>query len=260
MASTKKSKTVMIASTKGGVGKTIFTLDLAGIICTLEKKVLIVDLDLTSGGIALALNKSYNKSVYEMSEDLKNNVFEDFNNYVLRYNKYISVIACPKDPRDASKIDLRYLDMIIDQAGFLYDVILIDSNHDLGPTTLYLMDKVDEIIFMLNNDPFNLKSTRSIISILKNLGIDNYKVLLNNSNNPFKDYFSMYDIKKTIQANIDYTLSSEFFIENIDKIIMSGNIPTLLKDVPRVYQKDYSTLLTIAADITEKRGDIHEEK
>lgn len=258
MASTKKSKSVLIASTKGGVGKTIFTLDLAGIICSLEKKVLIIDLDLTSGGIALALNKSYNKSVYEMSEDLKNNVFEDFDNYVLKYNKYISAIACPKDPRDASKIDLRYLDMIIDQAGFIYDVILIDSNHDLGPTTLYLMDKVDDILFMINNDPLNLRSTRSVLAILKNLGIDNYKVLLNNSNNPFKDYFSMYDIKKTIQANIDYTLSTEFFIENIDRILMNGHIPTLLKDVARVYQKDYSTLLTIAADITEKRGDIHE--
>jgi hypothetical protein len=70
----------------------------------------------------------------------------------------------------------------------------------------------------------------------------------------------MYDIKKTIQANIDYTLSTEFFIENIDRIIMAGNIPTLLRDVARVYQKDYATLLTIAADITEKRGDIHEEK
>jgi MinD-like ATPase involved in chromosome partitioning or flagellar assembly len=150
--------------------------------------------------------------------------------------------------------------MIIDQAGFLYDVILIDSNHDLGPTTLYLMDKVDEILFMINNDPLNLKSTRSVLSILKNLEIDNYKVLLNNSNNPFKDYFSLYDIKKTIQTNIDYTLSSEFFIENIDKIIMAGNIPTLLKDVARVYQKDYATLLTIAADITDKRGENHEEK
>ncbi len=260
MASTKKSKTVMIASTKGGVGKTIFTLNLAGIISTLEKKVLIIDLDLTSGGIALALNKSYNKSVYEMSEDLKNNVFGDFDNYVLKYNKYISAIACPKDPRDASKIDLRYLDMIIDQAGFLYDAILIDSNHDLGPTTLYLMDKVDDIIFMINNDPLNLKSTRSVLSILNNLEINNYKVLLNNSNNPFKDYFSMYDIKKTIQANIDYTLSNEFFIENIDKIIMSGNIPTLLNNVARVYQKDYSTLLTIAADVTQRRGEDHEEK
>ena len=260
MASLKKSKSVLIASTKGGVGKTVFTLNLAGIISTLEKKVLIIDLDLTGGSIALALNKQYNKSVYEMSEDLKNNVFDDFNDYVLKYNKYISAIACPKDPRDASKIDLRYLDMIIDQASFLYDVILIDSNHDLGPTTLYLMDKADLLLLTINNDPLNLKSTRSLLSILNNLEIDNYKVLLNNSNNPFKDYFSMYDIKHTIQSNIDYTLSSEFFIENIDKIIMGGNIPTLLNNVARVYQKDYATLLTIAADITEKRGESHEEK
>lgn len=260
MASLKKSKSVLITSTKGGVGKTIFTLNLAGILSTIEKKVLIIDLDLTSGSIALALNKPYNKSVYEMSEDIKNNVFENFDNYILKYNKYISVIACPKDPRDASKIDLKYLEMIIDQSSFKYDVILIDSSHYVGPTNLFLMDKVDDIFFMINNDPMNLKSMRSLIAILKNLNIDNYHVILNNSNNPYKDYFSMYDLKSIIQSNVDYVISNNFFIEDIDKIIMSGNIPTLFDNVARVYNKDYTTLMTIATSLTTKGSDDHGKK
>ncbi|MBR1416631.1 MAG: AAA family ATPase [Bacilli bacterium] len=260
MASLRKSKSILITSTKGGVGKSIFTLNLAGIFSTIEKKVLIIDLDLTSGIIAMALNKPYNKSIYEMSEDIKNNVFDEFENYVLKYNNYIDCIACPKDPRDASKIDLRYVDMIINQAYFKYDVILIDTNHNLSPINLFLMDKIDEILFVVNNDPLNLKSNRSLISILNNIGINNYHVLLNNSNNPYKDYFSMYDIKNILQANVDYTLSNTFYIENIDKLIMAGDIVTLSNDIARIYNKDYTSLMNIAMDLTNQGSDIDGKK
>ena len=260
MASLRKSKSVLITSTKGGVGKTTFTLNLAGIYATIEKKVLIIDLDLTGGAVALSLNKPYNKSIYEMSEDLKNNVFEEFDNYTLKYNKYISAIACPKDPRDASKIDIRYIDMIIDQAYFKYDVILIDSNSNIDALNLFLMDKVDEIVFMINNDPLNLKSTRSLIAILNNMKIDNYHVLLNSSNNPYKDYFSLYDIKNIIQANIDYTLSSAFYIEDMDKRVMDGKIITLGDDIARTYNKDYTTLMTMATDFLTKGSDTNGKK
>ncbi len=250
MHSIKNSKTILFSSTKGGVGKTIFTLNMAGIFSALEKKVLIIDLDLTSGAIALSLNIKYNKSIYEMSEDLKNNVFGDFDDYTLKYNDYISIIAAPKDPREASKVDLRYIDSIIDQATFKYDVILIDSNHDLNPLNLYLLDKVDDILFVVNNDPLCLKSTRSLLSILNNIEINNYHVVLNNSNNPYKNYFSLYDIKNILQANIDYSITNTFFIENIDKLIMAGEIITLNSSIARTFNKDYSTMMTIAADLT----------
>ena len=255
MASLRKSKSMLITSTKGGVGKTIFTINLAGILSTIEKKVLIIDLDLANGSIALGLNKPYNKSIYEMSEDIKNNISSEFEEYTLKYNKYISAIACPKDPRDASKIDLRYLDSIIDQAYFKYDVILIDSTHDLNPTNLFLMDKVDETLFMINNDPLNLKSMRSIISILNNMNINNYKVLLNNSNNPYKRYYSMYDIKKIIQSNIDYEISNNFFIEDIDKKVLNGEIITLKEDIARTYNKDYATMMMIATNLIQGSDD-----
>ena len=260
MASLRKGKTVLITSTKGGVGKSIFALNLAGIYSTIEKKVLLLDLDLTSGILAMSLNKKYNKSIYEMSEDIKNNVFEDFSNYTLEYNKYIDCIPCPKDPRDASKINLRYIDIIIDQASFIYDVILIDTSHTLSPINLYLMDKVDDTLFVVNNDPLNLKSTRSMIAILNKMKINNYKVLLNQSNNPFKEYFSLYDIKNIIQTNIDYTLSSEFYVTNIDNLIMAGKIITMSSDVARIYNKDYSSLMNIATDYLNQGSDDNGKK
>ena len=44
-----KGISIVVASAKGGVGKTITTLNLAGIFEVLQKKVLIIDFDLSGG-------------------------------------------------------------------------------------------------------------------------------------------------------------------------------------------------------------------
>ena len=56
-------KIITISSVKGGVGKTTMTLNLAGIYCELNKRVLIIDLDLYSGGIAASLNVKNKKDI-----------------------------------------------------------------------------------------------------------------------------------------------------------------------------------------------------
>ena len=58
------AKIITIFSCKGGVGKTTLTLNLAGIYSLMDKKVLIMDLDLNSGGIALSLNVNCDKTIF----------------------------------------------------------------------------------------------------------------------------------------------------------------------------------------------------
>lgn len=247
----KKGKTICVASAKGGVGKTTTVLNLAGIYEVMEKRILIIDLDLTNGGIALALNKPYTKSVVTIMQDLSINTYQNFKDYVTKYDKYIDILPCPIDPRDATKIDTCLIDIILERASFIYDVILIDTTHYLNEINLYTLDKVDEILYIITNDPINLKNMKSLISIFNNLGINNYHILLNEACNPFKRYFSLFDIKNTIKANIDYTLSQDFFISDIDNYVMNGNIITLDKKIPNIFSKDYTSLMNIAIDLLE---------
>ena len=81
-----KSKIICITSTKGGVGKTVMTLNIAGILANQNKKVLIVDLDLSNNGIAFALSIKGDKDIYKIYRDIKNNQYLDFGDYVINYN------------------------------------------------------------------------------------------------------------------------------------------------------------------------------
>ena len=243
-----KGKAICIFSAKGGVGKTITTLNLAGIYEHLDKKVLIVDLDLCSGGISVALNRPFEKTIYHFMDDYNNHRYKDFADYITKYDDNIDFIPCPKDPRQANKIDSKYIELLLDKAVYHYDIVLIDTNHILNENNIVTLDKADLILFILTNDPLDLKNMKSLLSIFKDSNIVNYKIVLNNSCDPFKNYFSLFDIKNIINANIDYTLTSNFYIKNIDTYLMQGEIITLQPKMPTIFNKDYSVLMTMALD------------
>lgn len=253
----KIGKSLCLFSGKGGVGKTILTLNLAAVYSQINKHVLIVDLDLSSGGIALATNKVFDKTIYNFVDDYNNNRFKDFNDYVVKYNDYIDIMPSPKDPRQASKIDSKYIEILLDKAMFHYDMVLIDTNHNLNELNLVVLDAADNILFVMENDPMDLKNMKSLLSIFKDLDKTNYKILLNNSRDPFKKYFTLYDMKTIIKNNIDYEISSEFYLKNIDSYVMNGEIPMLQPKAPNIFNKDYTTMMNLAVNFL--GGDSNEQ-
>ena len=248
----KKGKTFCIFSAKGGVGKTTTVLNLAGTYQNLNKKVLILDFDLNGGSIALCLNKTPDKTIFNLVDDYTNNHYNSIKDYILTYKEGIDFLASPKDPRQAGKISSSYLDLILEQATLLYDIIIIDTNHVINEMNLMILEKVDNILFLVTNDPMDLKNMKSLISIFKDLKIKNYKVLLNMAREPFKNYYSLYDVKNILKTNIDYTLSSNFYIKNIDDYVINGQIITLDPKMAKIFPKDYTTFVTIATDFLEK--------
>lgn len=242
-------KIITISSVKGGVGKTTMTLNLAGIYCELNKRVLIIDLDLYSGGIAASLNVKNKKDIYTMIDSMANNRFTELKKYVTTYNKNIDVLACPKDPRMGAKVSGRYIPVIFDLAKKEYDVVLVDTYHILDEINLTALDYSYMTLFIITNDIVDLKNMKSLISIFKDTDKKNYLILLNNSRDIGKDYLSLYDIRTIIKNNINYTLSKNYYIKNIDKYTISGEILTLNNSINLFHSKDINNMKKMALDL-----------
>ena len=242
-------KIITISSVKGGVGKTTMTLNLAGIYCELNKRVLIIDLDLYSGGIAASLNVKNKKDIYTMIDSMANNRFTELKKYVTTYNKNIDVLACPKDPRMGAKVSGRYIPVIFDLAKKEYDVVLVDTYHILDEINFTALDYSYMTLFIITNDIVDLKNMKSLISIFKDTDKKNYLILLNNSRDIGKDYLSLYDIRTIIKNNIDYTLSKNYYIKNIDKYTISGEILTLNNSINLFHSKDINNMKKMALDL-----------
>lgn len=242
-----RAKILCLFGVKGGIGKSIISMSLAGVASNKHIKTLIIDMDIYGGSIALALNKKQEKTIYNFVDDYNNNRYKEIKDYITNYNEYIDFIASPIDPRKSNKIDREYLEILLDKSKFNYDLIILDTNHILNEINLSILDKSDEILLMISNDSFDIKNMRTLISIFKDLEKDNYKVLLNESIYNERSYFSSYDIKDIIKNNIDYVISNKFYIKDIDKYILEGNIITLNKKY--INTKDYKVMENIIDDI-----------
>lgn len=247
-----KAKVITITSVKGGTGKTTTVLNLAGTYSLMNKKTLILDFDLYSGGIALALNLDLKTDMYKLAYDMSVNDFKNIEDYTIKYNDYIDVIPSPKDPRYASRIESKYISMILKKVSVKYDVILIDTNHFLDAANLILMDKSDTILYIVNNNPIDIKNLKSMISIHKDLEKNNYVVVLNESNSKLNEMFSNYDIKNIIKNNIDYVIPSTFYNKNINKYVINGKILVLDKKIRLFNNNTIKEFNKMASDLLER--------
>lgn len=96
---------------------------------------------------------------------------------------------------------------------------------------------------------------RNLITIFKSANKENYKVLLNNALNPYKKYYSLYDIKSIIRHNVDYYLDDTFFIKSMDQYVADGKIVTMNPKMPKLYPKASKTFLAIAEELKEKSNE-----
>ena len=252
----KMGKSLVVSSVKGGVGKTVTVLNLAGICELLGKKTLIIDFDIYTGNIALTLNTKFISSMYNLTQDIANNNYQKLENYVVKYDNFIDILPAPKDPRASLKINLAYIETIVDLARSNYDIVLIDTTHILNELNIRLFDKTDSLLLLMENDPQDVRNMKALLKVLNNSKNKKYQIMLNNSTNPYKNYFSTYDLETIIDHKIKYRISNHFFIKNIDDFIMNGEIVTLNKRMSNLFNKEFSQYTDVIASLfSDKDGD-----
>lgn len=245
-----KGKSLCVYSPKGGLGKTTLVANLGAVASVMGKKVLLIDFDLYFGCLSMFIDENITKTIFNLADDLNNNRYKSINDYVYKYNDNIDILCAPKDPRQGSKINPKYIDIILERVSSTYNLVIIDTYSNSDEITISILDVVDDILFMIDNDPFTLKNVRNMINIFKDNEITNYKVVLNNFLTPKIDYFSYAEIKKIIGANIDYTLSRNFFIKEISASIYDNTIPIFYGRNYKKHKNDIKNMELIIKEVT----------
>lgn len=246
----KKGRSLCVYSPKGGVGKTILTMNLAGIAAVLGKKTLIIDLDLFNGGMALLTKEDIvNKNIFKLNSDVENGIINEMSNYIIAYKKNIDILCAPKDPRDAIKVDPKFIGSLIDKMEYSYDLVLIDTSSYLDKVNLNALNESDNILLVMTNDLLSIKNTKNIVTVFKDTNVDNYKILLNEGIDNIDTFFSYKDIKRIIGTNIDYSIEKTFFIKELTSYIYNREIPVLNKNIFANYKKEIAKLENVINDL-----------
>ena len=216
----------------GGVGKSIFTVNLAKSLIYSKKKILIIDFDILNNSLHTILGvKKYSEKISKKIKE--NNIIKDkicLKELKIKINKRIDLISGINLLFDSKyKIDNIQFNNLFNDVKKFYDVIIIDTSSEcFFNYTKDIIKKSNINIFIVEPNLLEIQKSKNILKIYKEeWNIDNNKIniLFNKFNknsidiNILKIIFSEYNIIGKIDINNKYNLIINKNANKIDKNI-----------------------------------------
>ncbi len=199
----------------GGVGKSIFTVNLAKSLIYSKKKILIIDFDILNNSLHTILGvKKYSERISKKIKE--NNLIKDkigLKELKIKINKRIDLISGINLLFDSKyKINNIQFNNLFNDVKKFYDVIIIDTSSEcFFNYTKDIIKKSNINIFIVEPNLLEIQKSKNILKIYKEeWNIDNNKIniLFNKFNknsidiNILKIIFSEYNIIGKIDKNI----------------------------------------------------------
>ncbi len=178
------TRVVSFLGSKGGVGNTFLTSNVAYLLAQEQKEqVLVVDLDLRYGQVVYFFDVRPKYTIIDVIEN-----FERIDSAYLQslfhpYDKYLSILPAPTRLEDAESVTAGHLEKILHYLKNLrvFNWILLDCCHQMDEVTLKALELSDDILLVTTPSIPALSNAKKLLELihLLELGAARCEVLLN---------------------------------------------------------------------------------
>lgn len=179
-----RGKILMVFSAKGGSGKTALAINLAqALSIDTDKKVVLMDLDLQFGDIAISMGIEPKKTISD-AISMQNEIDELATSSLLTsYNKNLDLLLAPSNPTDVEYISSHLISKVIENLRMSHDYLVIDTSPAFTETILDTLDQADRIFLMTTLDMPSIKNLKLVVETLQAMNIPDNKLefILNRS-------------------------------------------------------------------------------
>lgn len=222
----------------GGVGKSIFTVNLAKSLIYSKKKILIIDFDILNNSLHTILGvKKYSEKISQKIKE--NNLIKDkicLKELKIKINKRIDLISGINLLFDSKyKIDNIQFNNLFNDVKKIYDVIIIDTSSEcFFNYTKDIIKKSNINIFIVEPNLLEIQKSKNILKI--------YKEEWNIDNNKINILFNKFN-KNSIDINIlkiifsEYNIIGKMDINNKYNLIINKNANKIDKNIKKEYLK-----------------------
>jgi pilus assembly protein CpaE len=166
-SSTRIGKLVAITGTRGGVGATMVATSLAWLIASeRRRKVVLVDLDLQFGTVALSLDLEPSHGLREALEN-PNRIDGLFMDRVLvQHSDRLFVLSAEESPDESLLLDFSALEMLITELRNKFHYVLVDLPRTPNPCSQQVLQNATDLVLVSDFSLAGMRDTMRIAGLL----------------------------------------------------------------------------------------------
>lgn len=223
----RKGWVTTVFSPKGGVGKSVVSVNLAAALARKTgKPSVIFDLDLQFGDVAVMLRLQPVHTVVDAVSAgslLDQSLLQTF---LVRHEKSnVWVLAAPTAPSEADQIDPGSMLQVLGLLQEMFENVVIDSPPHLSDVVLQAVAESDSVVFIVALDVPSVKNARLGLQAFDLLQFPTEKVMLVINRADSKVHLAVNDIERALALKVDLSLPSEAMVPRS----VNQGVPVLLE-------------------------------
>lgn len=160
-----------VTSPTGGCGKTFFATNMAAyLVRATGRRVLLVDLDLQFGEVAIALRIRTSRTIADLIDE--DDIAASLPDYIVTHDAGYDVLCAPEDPVIAERVGPREAKAVLEAAQAAYDYIVVDTPPSLNEVVLAAFDRSRSLVVMATLDVPSLRNLRVFLTTLDRLKLE----------------------------------------------------------------------------------------
>ena len=161
---------VMIFNAKGGCGKTTLATNLGAYMASTGARVLLIDLDLAFGDVAISLQLRPTASVGDLVAMAGHVDAQGLASVVTKHESGLDTVCAPSQPGEADRIPGSTVGELIRVARRSYDYVILDTPPAFSEHVLVALDLCDVLVLLATLDIPAVKNLRLTLDTLDQLG------------------------------------------------------------------------------------------
>ena len=198
--------TIAVTSGKGGVGKTVVTVNLALQFAKMGLKVLIIDADLGLANVDVMLGLRPRFTIQDVLEGRMS-----LDEVAISGPEGITILPAASGVADLSYLNDHQRIALLDHLDHWqvdFDVVLVDTGAGISPNVRYFVLAVEKILVIATPDPSSIRDAYSLIKVMFNSHhVDHFELLVNQVD-PDNSEQDGRDVYRTIRGATDKFLHS----------------------------------------------------
>ena len=224
----KLGKMIVFASGKGGVGKTVLSVNTAVALVQKGYSTCIVDGNFQFGDINLALDLQPKLTISDLVQDIKSVNSSMLANYLQNHDSGVKVLSAPLKPEYADLITSSSIEEILKKLLEQNEYVIVDISAGLTENNITFMELCHKILVVTDLEMAALKNTKTMLKTLKVLNLtEKVSVLVNRGNMEsvikFKDVPGILEMRDLYYISNDFKVVSKSFNIGIPFVISKPN-------------------------------------